>query len=144
MIGWPQPSPGDCMEVWTSNLAEPTPLSSEPAHLISFEVNWVKNALELTSIAVSCVKTFCEFGTTEAQLAAVSVKNHGNAMHNPLAHKPMRITVDDVLNSRPVSSPYKLLDCSLISDGAGAVVLTRDNVGGRSDRRPAPFLPFEF
>lgn len=84
--------------------------------------------------ALSIAEHMREFGTTEAQLAAVSVKNHGNAMHNPLAHKPMRITVDDVLNSRPVSSPYKLLDCSLVSDGAGAVVLTRDDVGSRSDR----------
>jgi acetyl-CoA C-acetyltransferase len=62
-------------------------------------------------------------GTTEAQLAAVSVKNHGNARDNPLAHKPMAIGVSDVLASRAVFPPYKLLDCSPISDGAAAVVL---------------------
>lgn len=79
--------------------------------------------------ALSMVEHMRVFGTTEAEMAAVSVKNHGNAMLNPQAHKPLRITVDDVLNSRPVSSPYKLLDCSMISDGAAAVVLRAD--GGR-------------
>lgn len=63
------------------------------------------------------------YGTTEAEMAMVSVKNHANAMSNPLAHKPLPIGVDDVLNSPLVSAPYKLLDCSRISDGAGAVVL---------------------
>ena len=83
--------------------------------------------------ALSITEYMREFGTTETELAAVSVKNHGNAMLNPLAHKPMRITIGDVLNSRPVSSPYKILDCSLISDGAAAVVLTRGSIGARSD-----------
>lgn len=63
------------------------------------------------------------FGTTPEQMAAVSVKNHGNALHNPWAHKPMRIEIDDVLASPMVSTPYRRLDCSLISDGAAALVL---------------------
>ncbi|MEO5882070.1 MAG: thiolase family protein [Caldimonas sp.] len=62
-------------------------------------------------------------GTTEAQMAAVSVKNRGNARFNPCAHKPMEVSIDDVLRSPEVSSPYKLLDCSLLSDGAAAIVL---------------------
>jgi acetyl-CoA C-acetyltransferase len=73
-------------------------------------------------------------GTTEAQLAAVSVKNHGNARANPGAHKPMSVTVADVLASRPVSTPYKLLDCSIISDGAAAVVLTAGGMPHSSAR----------
>lgn len=63
------------------------------------------------------------FSTTAEQLAAVSVKNHANARHNPWAHKPMEITVKDVLASPMVSTPYRMLDCSLISDGAAALVL---------------------
>lgn len=62
-------------------------------------------------------------GVTERQMAAVSVKNHGAAIGNPLAHKPMSISVDDVLASPMVSTPYKRLDCSLLSDGAAAIVL---------------------
>ena len=63
------------------------------------------------------------FGTTAEQMAAVSVKNHANAQHNPWAHKPMQITIGDVLASPMVSTPYRMLDCSLISDGAAALVL---------------------
>ncbi len=74
------------------------------------------------------------FGTTAAQFAAVSVKNHGNARHNPRAHKPMDITVDDVLSSPIVSDPYRRLDCCLISDGAAAVILAKDDNAPMADR----------
>jgi len=63
------------------------------------------------------------FGSTSKQMAAVSVKNHANAQHNPWAHKPMQISIQDVLASPMVSTPYRMLDCSLISDGAAALVL---------------------
>ncbi len=63
------------------------------------------------------------YGTTERQFAHIAVKNRRNAKNNPIAQKPMEITVDDVLASRPVAEPYKLLDCSLLSDGAAALLL---------------------
>lgn len=66
------------------------------------------------------------YGTTERQFAHVAVKNRRNAQYNPIAQKPMHITVDDVLNSLPVAEPYKLLDCSLLSDGAAALILATD------------------
>ncbi len=73
-------------------------------------------------------KLYCrKFQATSKQAALVSVKNHGNAMHNPLAHKPMNITVDDVFDSDMISDPYRLLDCSMVSDGAAAIVLSADN-----------------
>lgn len=64
-----------------------------------------------------------EFGTTEEQLAAVSVKNHHNAMLNPKAQFHREITIEDVMQSSKVASPLKLLDCSPITDGAAAVIL---------------------
>ncbi len=64
-----------------------------------------------------------EYGTTEEQLAAVSVKNHENAMKNKYAQFHKRLTIDEVMKSKMVSDPLKLLDCSPISDGAAAVVL---------------------
>lgn len=64
-----------------------------------------------------------EFGTTEEQMAMVAVKNHRNACLNPCAQYHMEITVDDVLNSSPVTLPLKLLDCSPITDGAACVIL---------------------
>ncbi|MEP7207540.1 MAG: thiolase family protein [Casimicrobiaceae bacterium] len=84
--------------------------------------------------ALSIQAHMAAHGTTEAQMAAVSVRNHRNAIANPQAHKPMRITIDDVLASTPVSTPYKLLDCSLISDGAAALLLTGDRQLVRRDR----------
>lgn len=64
-----------------------------------------------------------EYGTTEEQLASVSVKNHKNACANQFAQFRKEITISDVLKSKMVSDPLKLLDCSPISDGAAAVVL---------------------
>ena len=63
------------------------------------------------------------YGTTEEQMARVSVKNHGNARFHPLAQKPMDVSVDDVMTSPVIASPFKLLDCSLLSDGAAALIL---------------------
>ena len=73
--------------------------------------------------ALSIQDHIARFGTTAEQMASISVKNHGNAQHNPWAHKPMQISVADVLASPMVSTPYRMLDCSLISDGAAALVL---------------------
>ena len=67
------------------------------------------------------------FGTTEEQMASVSVKNHGNARFHPLAQKPMDISIDDVMASSVIASPFKLLDCSLLSDGAAAVILATES-----------------
>ena len=64
-----------------------------------------------------------EYGTTEEQMASVAVKNHENACKNEFAQFRKRITIDDVMGSKAVSDPIKLLDCSPISDGAAVVVL---------------------
>ncbi len=64
-----------------------------------------------------------EFGTTREQLAAVAVKNHENGFLNPDAHLRKRITLEQALNGKPVSSPLTVFDCSLVSDGAAAVLL---------------------
>ena len=67
-----------------------------------------------------------EYGTTEEQMAAVSVKNHKNGLHNPYAQYHKEITVEDVMNSGYIATPLKLLDCSPISDGAAVVILASD------------------
>ncbi len=65
-----------------------------------------------------------EYGMTEADLAAVAVKNHYHGSHNPNAQFRFPVTVEQVLLSAKVADPLKLLDCSPISDGASAVILS--------------------
>lgn len=65
-----------------------------------------------------------EFNTTEDVLAQVAVKNHFHASLNPNAQFHNTITVDQVMKSSKIADPLKLLDCSPISDGAAAVVLS--------------------
>jgi acetyl-CoA C-acetyltransferase len=64
-----------------------------------------------------------QYGTTREQLAAVSVKNHGNGAKNPHAHMRKVITLEQALAGKPVAEPLTVYDCSLISDGAAAVVI---------------------
>jgi acetyl-CoA acetyltransferase len=65
-----------------------------------------------------------KYGTTAEQLAAVAVQARQHACRNPAAQMRDLITVDDVLNSRMIADPLHLLDCSLVSDGGSAVILT--------------------
>lgn len=65
-----------------------------------------------------------EYGTTPEQLAAVAVSGRKHAARNPAAQMRTPITIDDVLNSRLIADPLHLLDCSLVSDGGAAVILT--------------------
>ena len=76
-------------------------------------------------------------GHTEEAAAMVSVKNHKNAFANPYAHLKIEVTVEEVLASKPLCWPIKLLDVPPISDGAAAVVLAAESVAARSTDRPA-------
>ena len=64
-----------------------------------------------------------QYGTTREQLAAVAVKNHANGAKNPLAHMRKVITMEQALKGKPISEPLTVYDCSLISDGAAAVLI---------------------
>lgn len=67
-----------------------------------------------------------EFGMTREQLAMVAVKNRRHAAANPLAHFRKEITVEEVMESRPIAEPLNLLDCSPVTDGAAAAILVSD------------------
>lgn len=64
-------------------------------------------------------------GATAADFAAVAVKSHDSASHNPKAQYRTPTTVEEVLSSRVISDPLTLLMCSPIGDGAAAVLVTR-------------------
>src|SRR5689334_1190286 len=70
-----------------------------------------------------------QYGTTREHLAAVAVKNHANGATNPYAHLRKVITLEQALAGKPIAEPLTLYDCSLVSDGAAAVVL-RAGSGG--------------
>nr|WP_315465764.1 thiolase domain-containing protein [uncultured Rhodoferax sp.] len=76
-----------------------------------------------------------EHGTTSEQLAWIKVAASHHAQHNPHAVLPKVVTVEDVLNSPLVSTPLRRLDCCVISDGGGALVLAHPEVA-RSLRKP--------
>jgi len=82
------------------------------------------------TFAMTAHRHMKEFGTTAEQFAKVAVIHREHAMRTPGAQMTTPITVDDVLNSGWVTTPYHKLDCSLISDGAVAfVVSAADRVG---------------
>ncbi len=66
-----------------------------------------------------------EYGASVEQFAAVAVTARAHAALNPAAEQRIPITVEDVLGSRMIADPLRLLDCSLVSDGGSAIVLTR-------------------
>jgi acetyl-CoA C-acetyltransferase len=76
-------------------------------------------------------------GHTEVAAAMVAVKNRKNAMLNPKAHVKKEVTVDEVLASRPLCWPIKLLDVPPISDGACAVILAAEDDAEAITDRPA-------
>jgi acetyl-CoA acetyltransferase len=77
-----------------------------------------------------------EFGTTAEQLAAVAVSTRLHAVRNPAAQMRTPITIEEVLNSRMIADPLHLLDCSLVSDGGSAIVMT--SAERARDRRQKP------
>lgn len=75
-------------------------------------------------------------GARPEDWALVSVKNHGNGRYNPFSHLPMDLTVEQVMASRPLADPLKLLDCSPISDGASAIILAGEDRVFQSRQKP--------
>ena len=81
-----------------------------------------------------------EYGTTPEHLAAVAVSTRKHAMRNPAAQMRSPITVEDVLSSRLIADPLHLLDCSLVSDGGAAVVVTSAERATDFKQRPVYLL----
>lgn len=74
--------------------------------------------------ALAASRHMAEYGTTSEQLAEIAVSTRAWAALNPRARYQDPITVDDVLASPMQASPLHLLDCCLVTDGAGAFVMT--------------------
>lgn len=81
-----------------------------------------------------------QYGTTREHLAQVAVKNHANGARNPFAHMRKIVTLETVLAARPVAEPLTVYDCSLISDGAAAVLIAPLERAAEFTSRPARVL----
>lgn len=77
-----------------------------------------------------------DYGTTEKDLAMVAVKNHYHGSMNPKAQIQKEITLEAALSSRVVAWPLKLYDCSLITDGASCLVLTKPELAKKYTDMP--------
>ena len=75
-----------------------------------------------------------KYGTTEAQMAHVAVKNHRHGALNPKAQFQKEITLEQVLKSAYVADPLKLYDCCPFTDGGAAVVLAAEDVARKRRR----------
>lgn len=75
-----------------------------------------------------------EFGTTSEQLAWVRVAASHHAQHNPRAKFRNVVTVQDVLDSPMVADPLHRLDCCVVTDGGGALVLVREEIAKTLNR----------
>ena len=69
-----------------------------------------------------------EFGTTSEQLAWIKVAASHHAQHNPHAMLKKVVTVEEVVNSPMIADPLHRLDCCVISDGGGAVIVARPEI----------------
>jgi acetyl-CoA C-acetyltransferase len=85
--------------------------------------------------AMAAMRHMYQFGTTSEQLAWIKVAASHHAQHNPHAMLRNVVTVEDVVNSPMVADPLHRLDCCVISDGGGALVVVRPEIA-RTLKRP--------
>jgi len=80
----------------------------------------------ITMLAMSAVRAMHKYGLTEEDMARVTVKNRANASLNPKAHLRKKVTIEDVIASRYIAWPIKLLDACPQSSGGCAMVLASE------------------
>jgi acetyl-CoA acetyltransferase len=84
-----------------------------------------------------------QYGLTAKQLAEVSVKAHDHGALNPNAQIRKRVTVDEVMNARPVADPFTLWHCCPTGDGAAALVIASADVARKSRSNPVRIMASE-
>ena len=90
--------------------------------------------------ALSASRHMHEYGTTSEQLAWIKVAASEHAQHNPHALLPKAVSVDDVLASPMVADPLHRLDCCVVTDGGGALVVVHPDVARDLGRAGATVL----
>ncbi len=90
--------------------------------------------------ALAAQRHMYEYGTTSAQLAEIKVAASHHASFNPNALLKNEVTVDEVLNSPMISDPLHRLDCCVITDGGGALIVVSPEIAKSLPRRTVKLL----
>lgn len=104
-----------------------TEKSNSPGNKLLWDITRGTFMLPVHWAAIFAKAHMRKYGTTEEQMATVSVKNHNTASENPNALFSKRITFEEVMSSRKIADPIKLLDCCALCDGASAVLLASED-----------------
>lgn len=103
----------------------------------------------ISNYAMVAQRHMYQYGTTSEQLAEISTATRYHAMRNPDAVQAMEdlefldireTTIEDVVNSRMIADPLHLLECCMISDGGGAVVIASAEVAKNCRKKPVWIL----
>ncbi|HEX4833923.1 MAG TPA: thiolase domain-containing protein [Trebonia sp.] len=114
------------------------PSASAAAPEAAFEQPFGPTTVSMYALAAR--RHMHEYGTTSAQLAAIKVVASQHAQHNPNAMLRTPVTVEEVLDSPMISDPLHRLDCCVISDGGGALVVTSPEVAASLPRQTVTVL----
>jgi acetyl-CoA acetyltransferase len=85
-------------------------------------------AVMAAKYALRAQRYLYETGATVEDLAQVTIKNRRHATNNPFAWRKGKITVEEVLQSRMIATPFTLEQCCAMTDGAGAVIVSSEEI----------------
>ena len=114
----------------------PRSMGSSPE--AAFELVYGTSTLGMYALAAQ--RHMYEFGTTAEQLAWVKVAASEHAQYNPHALLPKPVSVEEVLNSPMLSDPLHRLDCCVVTDGGGAVIVASAEVARQINRPKVKIL----
>jgi acetyl-CoA C-acetyltransferase len=116
----------------------PRPSASALAPEAGFELPFGPTTVSMYALAAR--RHMYDYGTTGAQLAAIKVAASQHAQYNPRAMLPNPVTVEEVLESPMISDPLHRLDCCVVSDGGGALVVVSPEVARELRRQTVKVL----
>ena len=118
-------------------------VSPSPSPTGNMEDSWGMTLI--ANYAMVAQRHMHEYGTKPEQLAEISVATRAHAVRNPQAVRAMEelgfvgtgeVSVEDVLDSRMIADPLHLLECCMVSDGGGAIVITSASVARNTKKTP--------
>lgn len=110
-------------------------MSDPPPHEIAYKPRY-----PIIAYALSAARHMHEYGTKREHLAEVAVAARKWAQLNPEAYMRDELSIDEVLSARMVCDPLSVRDCCLVTDGAGAIVMTRADRARDLPKKPVYFL----